>query len=38
MLRLTEEGLDVRIVNEDGELIRALVLDPSKRYQGMGRT
>jgi transposase InsO family protein len=30
--------LDVRIVSEDGELIRALVLDPSKDYQPMGRT
>lgn len=30
-------GLDVRIVSEDGELIRALVLDPSRDYQPIGR-
>lgn len=29
-------GLDVRIVTEDGELLRALVLDPSRDYQPMG--
>jgi len=29
-------GLDVRIVSEDGELIRELVLDPSRLYQAMG--
>jgi transposase InsO family protein len=29
-------GLDVRIVTEDGELIRELVLDPSRLYQPMG--
>jgi hypothetical protein len=26
-------GLDVRIVNEDGEPLRELVLDPSRDYQ-----
>jgi hypothetical protein len=26
-------GLDVRIVSEDGELLRALVLDPTQDYQ-----
>jgi len=30
-------GLDVRIVSEDGELIRELVLDPSRDYQPIGR-
>jgi len=29
-------GLDVRIVGEDGELLRELVLDPSRDYQPMG--
>jgi transposase InsO family protein len=29
-------GLAVRIVNEDGELLRELVLDPSRDYQSMG--
>jgi transposase InsO family protein len=28
-------GLDVRIVSEDGELLRELVLDPSRDYQPM---
>jgi transposase InsO family protein len=31
-------GLGVRIVSEDGELLRELVLDPSRDYQPMGRT
>jgi transposase InsO family protein len=31
-------GLDVRIVSEDGELLRELVLDPSRDYQPMGGT
>lgn len=31
-------GLDVRIVSEDGELLRELVLDPTRDYQPMGRT
>jgi transposase InsO family protein len=30
-------GLDVRIVSQDGELIRALTLDPSCTYQPLGR-
>lgn len=29
-------GLHVRIVSEDAELIRELVLDPSRNYQPMG--
>jgi transposase InsO family protein len=29
-------GLDVRIVNEDGELLRSLTIDPSTGYQGLG--
>jgi hypothetical protein len=29
-------GLDVRIVSEEGELLRELVLDPSGDYQPMG--
>ena len=29
-------GLDVRIVSEDGELLRELVLDPTRDYQPMG--
>jgi hypothetical protein len=29
-------GLDVRIVSEDGVLLRELVLDPSCDYQPMG--
>jgi GNAT superfamily N-acetyltransferase len=31
-------GLDVRIVSEDGELLRELVLDPSRSYQPMNRS
>jgi hypothetical protein len=30
-------GLDVRIVSEDGELLRELELDPSKGYQPLKR-
>ncbi|MFL6186424.1 MAG: IS481 family transposase [Actinomycetes bacterium] len=30
-------GLDVRIVNEDGELLRAFTLDPTTGYQGLGK-
>jgi transposase InsO family protein len=30
-------GLDVRIVTEDGELLRALTIDPSTGYQGLGK-
>jgi transposase InsO family protein len=29
-------GLDVRIVSEDGELLRKLTVDPSRTYQGLG--
>jgi hypothetical protein len=29
-------SLDVRIVSEDGELLRELVLDPTKSYQPLG--
>jgi transposase InsO family protein len=29
-------GLDVRIVDEDGELLRALTLDPNRIYQPLG--
>ena len=29
-------GLDVRIVSEDGELLRVLTLDPTKGYQRLG--
>ena len=28
-------GLDVRIVSDDGELLRELELDPSRDYQPM---
>jgi hypothetical protein len=30
-------GLDVRIVTEDGELLRTLTLDPTRSYQRLGR-
>ena len=30
-------GLDIRVVTEDGELLRHLTLDPTKNYQGTGR-
>jgi transposase InsO family protein len=29
-------GLDVRIVSDDGELLRTLTLDPTKSYQALG--
>ena len=29
--------LDVRVLTEDGELLRALTLDPNRDYQPMGR-
>ncbi len=32
------DGLRVRVITEDGELIRELVLDPSRDYQPHGRT
>ena len=30
-------GLDVRIMTEDGELLRALTIDPTRSYQGLGK-
>jgi hypothetical protein len=30
------DGLDVRVVSEDGELLRRLTLDPSRDYQPQG--
>lgn len=30
------DGLDVRIVSEDGELLRALTLDANRIYQPLG--
>ncbi len=30
-------GLDIRIVDSDGVLLRALTLDPSKIYQPLGK-
>lgn len=30
------DGLDLRVLSEDGELLRRLVLDPSKDYQATG--
>lgn len=30
-------GLDVRIVSEDGELLRSLTIDPSRIYQPLGK-
>ncbi len=35
-VRLLVAGPDVRIVSDDGELIRALTLDPSRSYQPLG--
>ncbi len=35
-VRLLVAGPDVRIVTEDGELIRALTLDPNRNYQPLG--
>ena len=32
------DGLRVRVITEDGELIRELILDPSRDYQPHGRT
>ena len=31
------DGLEARVVTEDGELIRELTIDPSRSYQGLGR-
>lgn len=30
-------GLDARIVSDDGELLRHLVLDPTKDYRSTGK-
>ncbi len=35
-VRLLVAGADVRIVTEDGELLRALILDPARDYQPLG--
>jgi transposase InsO family protein len=35
-VRLFVAGADVRIVTEDGELLRALTLDPTRAYQPLG--
>jgi len=35
-VRLLVAGADVRIITEDGELIRALTLDPNRNYQPLG--
>jgi transposase InsO family protein len=35
-VRLLVAGPDVRIVSDDGELIRALTLDPTRSYQPLG--
>jgi len=29
-------GLDIRVLTQDGEMLRHLTLDPSKEYQGTG--
>lgn len=36
-VRLYVADLDVRVVTFEGELLRHLTLDPTKRYQGFGR-
>lgn len=35
-VRLLVTGADVRIVTDDGELIRALTIDPTRNYQPLG--
>jgi transposase InsO family protein len=35
-VRLLIAGADIRIITEDGELIRALTLDPTRNYQPLG--
>ena len=35
-VRLLVAGADVRIITEDGELLRALTLDPTHNYYGLG--
>ena len=32
------DGLQVRVITEDGELLRELILDPSRDYQPHGRS
>ena len=32
------DDLDVRVITEDGELLRHLTIDPTKDYQPVGRT
>jgi transposase InsO family protein len=34
---LLVDGLDIRVLNEDGELLRQLALDPSRNYQPTGK-
>jgi hypothetical protein len=34
---LLVNDLDVRVITEDGELLRQLTLDPTKTYQPTGR-
>jgi transposase InsO family protein/transposase-like protein len=36
-VRLLVAGPDVRVITDDGELIRALTLDPTRSYQPLGR-
>jgi hypothetical protein len=31
-------GRDIRVLSEDGQLLRQLTLDPSKDYQPRGRS
>ena len=35
-VRLLVAGPDVRIITDDGELIRALTIDPTRNYQPLG--
>ena len=35
-VRLLVVGPDVRIITEQGELLRALTLDPNRNYQPLG--
>ena len=37
VIGLFPDGLRVRVVTEDGELIRELTLDPNRDYQPHGR-
>jgi transposase InsO family protein len=36
-VRLLVDDLDVRVITEDGELLRHLMIDPSRSYQARGR-